>query len=1007
MTRQWFSTLEVLQLEIERPATPTEVVNLVENRSGELGGAGWVTPVSGTALRTGDRDTLDVHLAFSVVGAVPNWFFTEPLAVAAGRYVSASWVVPASEVAYYRTRVEWLDAGDAVISSSAQTAYLAAAAGTTRSLGPVLAPAGTVAARLRFDVYANTSGGAPPTTGKVLLLNRVAVASSSSSAPLSGLSTAEAVYYTDVMGPTHEITIERDGLDVGTLNATILDSDLDPSKAGLIRPGRRVRLVTSSGGRLFTGRTLTASAKYAPAVKDQAKRVRIQLSAVDPVSKLAGVTRTEGVSTIAELPYVLEGAGVPWSCNGISDQVPTATVVADNPNASALDQIVITRDSRLGYAWVDRYGVVQVWDRDQIPATLKADLDDDVYNADIDIDYNADACINSVSLTYLRLNAASGQTEEIAYGPYRDEASIVEWGLHHASYTVQGIAETTAALAEYAQAILDANAAPTVRINTVVVPMRTVLDVASLGVLDLYDLVTVQNTAAGLGENSRITSVRHSITPKKWLMTVGFAVDGAAAPATVVPKPNPNWGGGDLGSGGTTVGQLIPPRVPSTPTAVSRLGMLKVTWDGLDYAGQVLKGFDYLELHASTESGFVPTPGDTATLVWRMIGPGDAVKADGVYGTQYHFRLIAVGSNGLASAPSGQASAVTKALVDTDIIGQIVAGANIKDGSITASDKVIANTITGLLIQSLAINTGHLKANAVTADKADFGLMTAMLLRGDAFETHAAWNRGLKITGAGLVGYSPSGVVTFRYNSSDGSVYIPGYASIGYVDANYLNVGNLSAGIANLATLEVNAPGVFNAGVKAYGTSDFHAPVRIWGAGNGLEVVDGSIYAYGNVQTDSSLLANRFTSMGTYNYTTSAVANLYINTGGTFARSGSSRAIKLVIEDLPDAASRALLDVPVRTWFDRRNTERYAAYLDGETDDLDCEALRRIPGVVAEEVEAAGAQVFVTYDDDGAVSGVAYDRIGVAWIPLVRELTTKVALLEQQLATLMPTPGEN
>jgi hypothetical protein len=141
--------------------------------------------------------------------------------------------------------------------------------------------------------------------------------------------------------------------------------------------------------------------------------------------------------------------------------------------------------------------------------------------------------------------------------------------------------------------------------------------------------------------------------------------------------------------------------------------------------------------------------------------------------------------------------------------------------------------------------------------------------------------------------------------------------------------------------------------------------------------------------------------------TTTAAANVFINsTGHNLARSTSMRAQKLAIEPIPTEQAAALLELDVKTWFDRTASEAYAASLEASDPDERAQlledmtvGLRRIPGVVAEDV-AAAAPLFATYDSDGDLTGVAYDRIGVAWIPLVRQLRAELDELRAENADL-------
>lgn len=179
---------------------------------------------------------------------------------------------------------------------------------------------------------------------------------------------------------------------------------------------------------------------------------------------------------------------------------------------------------------------------------------------------------------------------------------------------------------------------------------------------------------------------------------------------------------------------LTPPPVPTAPTLSTRLGIIYVTWDGQAVGSGMPADFDHVRVWMSADG-----------LSWEDVGSltvtGALVVAGETYNEERLFRLTAVDRSGNESEPSESASIATVPLVDTDIIGQIISGANIVDGSITASDKVVANSITGALIQALSIETGHLKANAITADKIEAGAITAAKIAGDAID-------GKTITGA-------------------------------------------------------------------------------------------------------------------------------------------------------------------------------------------------------------------------------------------------------------------
>lgn len=118
----------------------------------------------------------------------------------------------------------------------------------------------------------------------------------------------------------------------------------------------------------------------------------------------------------------------------------------------------------------------------------------------------------------------------------------------------------------------------------------------------------------------------------------------------------------------------------------------------------------------------------------------------------------------------------------------------------------------------------------------------------------------------------------------------------------------------------------------------------------------------------------------------------------------SSRRSKLMIEPVSTPAER-ILDIEPRDWIDRNEAEEYAAYMAGdrERSDINDQPFRRIPGVVAEELEDAGLEQFVTYEKDPdnpgqmRTAGVMYDRLWTLLIPVVRDLREQVAELQQQV----------
>lgn len=137
-------------------------------------------------------------------------------------------------------------------------------------------------------------------------------------------------------------------------------------------------------------------------------------------------------------------------------------------------------------------------------------------------------------------------------------------------------------------------------------------------------------------------------------------------------------------------------------------------------------------------------------------------------------------------------------------------------------------------------------------------------------------------------------------------------------------------------------------------------------------------------------------------WTTTNAANAYLNASGTLYRSTSSAKNKIDVVDTPVEWDDKILGLKARTWFDKRQAEELADFVEeqskgGSPENENLTYLRRVPGMVAEEVESAGLAEFVQYGADGQVEGLMYDRLGVALIPIVGRLRDRVVELERKI----------
>lgn len=137
--------------------------------------------------------------------------------------------------------------------------------------------------------------------------------------------------------------------------------------------------------------------------------------------------------------------------------------------------------------------------------------------------------------------------------------------------------------------------------------------------------------------------------------------------------------------------------------------------------------------------------------------------------------------------------------------------------------------------------------------------------------------------------------------------------------------------------------------------------------------------------------------------TTTSSSNMYVGPTGVLSKSSSSKKYKLATENL-DVDYRKVWGLMPKSWYDKNNSERYAELLtrkhNGEDVDFDCEPIRRIPGLLAEDVHNAGLHEFVVYDLDGNVEGIMYDRLWILLIPITRDHETRLNEYDERIGTI-------
>ena len=201
-------------------------------------------------------------------------------------------------------------------------------------------------------------------------------------------------------------------------------------------------------------------------------------------------------------------------------------------------------------------------------------------------------------------------------------------------------------------------------------------------------------------------------------------------------------------------------------------------------------------------------------------------------------------------------------------------------------------------------------------------------------------------------------------------------------------------------------------------STTIRAGERVGNGSNAAVVLANSGNGGGNfsVGQDSSGTA-RIWSMPIFDRASTSSSNaLRVTSSGTIERMTSAERYKININKAFDLDfSKRILDVKPASWFDRNNSETYASILtkhmdnDGQIDwdsvdkiaSEEVESLKRIGGLIAEDVEAAGLHMYVSYGDDGkTIEGVQYDRLWTLLIPIVKDQEKRLSEQESEIKNL-------
>ena len=126
-------------------------------------------------------------------------------------------------------------------------------------------------------------------------------------------------------------------------------------------------------------------------------------------------------------------------------------------------------------------------------------------------------------------------------------------------------------------------------------------------------------------------------------------------------------------------------------------------------------------------------------------------------------------------------------------------------------------------------------------------------------------------------------------------------------------------------------------------------------------------------------------------HTSSHGANAYLATDGALVMSTSAAKYKTdIVRSFETEMGDKLLEIPVAHWKDKEEVL-------AKTLDPNAKNPETYFGMIADDLDDAGLNELVEYDDKGNVNGIQYDRVALSLIPLIRNYRDRITELENEV----------
>lgn len=198
---------------------------------------------------------------------------------------------------------------------------------------------------------------------------------------------------------------------------------------------------------------------------------------------------------------------------------------------------------------------------------------------DVDVSYGSGVLCNELMVTLNNSGEVDGAKQ---YGPYVNAASRTDWGVESAE--VQALDGSPSSLAG---ALLALYAVPTRFPRSA--GFRWVDGYGDAVFTDLYDEVGIIHTPSGTDRVVRVLSVEHSITPRRWDVSLGFRPEGSSSITVTNPSAGADTGPEDVagvpsgscfGSRDLATNRTIPNSAWTAVQLDSAVEETNITWDG-------------------------------------------------------------------------------------------------------------------------------------------------------------------------------------------------------------------------------------------------------------------------------------------------------------------------------------------------------------------------------------------------------------------------------------------